>query len=145
MAKKTAAQIVEKFQRNLAASAPDYQAGVMNPSRPWAQATIASQPRWNAGVQKAISDGALSKGVQAAGEEKWQRRTATVGVERFGASAPAAGEEYGKKAEMVMQAAEAASRAANGMGDATIDQRIQRAGAAMKATSEYWRARKGRS
>lgn len=142
MAKKTAQQITDKYQRGVAGAAPDYAAGVANPSRPWAQATAAGASRWQAGLQKAISEGRFQKGVQAAGDDKWARRAATIGAQRYSESAPAAAAEFARMADSVVAAGETASRAAESMPDTTIDQRIQRAAAAMKATSAYWAGRK---
>lgn len=138
MAQKTAEQIAEKYGRRVAGAGADYAAGVQAPSRPWAQATIASEPRWKAGITEAISKKSFTRGVQKAGDAKWQERASTIGASRYTAAAPEAASAYAAVAGQIMQAGNAARQAAQAMPNATLEQRLQRAVAAMKATSDFW-------
>jgi len=142
MANKTPEQIVDKFRRGVSAAAPDYAAGVQNPSRPWAQATVAGQGRYEAGVQKAISEKRFAKGVQAAGDAKWQEGASGKGAQRFAASADTAATAFAKVAGDVMAAGAAARSKAMSMSDTTLESRIQRSVEAQKATSAFWASRK---
>ena len=139
MAQKTPEQIAEKYGRRVAGAGQDYASGVQSPSRDWASATAAAEPRWKASLQEAMSSGAFARGVSAAGSAKWQERAATVGAQRYVAAAPEAAARYAAVAGKVMQAAGAARDAANRLPNTTQEQRLQRAMAAMKATSSYWK------
>jgi hypothetical protein len=142
MAIKTAEQVVDKFRRGVAGAGTDYANGVANPSRPWAQATVAGQARYEAGVQKAISNKSFAKGVQAAGDAKWSEAAQTKGAARFAQAADQAATAYQKVAGDVMAAANAARAKALSMPDTSLEARIQRSVEAQKATSTFWASRK---
>lgn len=101
MANKTGQQITEKYQRRMAAASPDYEAGVRNPSRPWEEATLAGEQRWQVGVQQAAANGAFPKGVRGKAE-KWARKSGGVGVQRYQAAAQDAAKEYGAIADKII-------------------------------------------
>lgn len=142
MATKTVDQIIEKYQRGISGAGADYAAGVSNPSRPWAQATVQGAERWRQGLQEAMQNRAFEKGVQRAGDAKWQEKAANIGAQRYAASAAEAASAYAKEAQKVMGAANAARTAAGAMPNATMEQRLQRATAAMRASSDYWKNQK---
>lgn len=141
MSKKTAEQIAEKYQRGVAGAGADYTAGVQAPSRPWAAATTAGAPRWQAGIQQAIQEKRFERGVQAAGDAKWQQGALNKGAARYAAAAGEAAQEYAAKAGQIMSAAAAAQSAVANMPDETLDQRIARSAAAQRAVSNAWKGR----
>jgi hypothetical protein len=49
-----------------------------------------------AGVQEALADGRFERGVQNAGDEKWKRKAAQVGSQRFGPGVAAAKDDYAR-------------------------------------------------
>lgn len=138
MAKKTPDQISEKYQRGVAGAGADYAAGVQNPARPWASATAAGQKRWAAGIQKAIAEGKFARGVQAAGDAKWQQNALNKGAQRYQASAQEAAAGYQKVAARIMQAGQAAQSAVANMDNSTQEARIARSAAAQRAISQAW-------
>lgn len=134
---KTAAQIAAKYQRGVQAAGPDYAAGVQNPKKDWAQQMTAAQPRMVAGLQKAIANGDILKGVQkSGGSQNWQQKAATKGARNYSASAADAGQAYSNVAQKIVDAGQAASNAASGLPNATREQREARAIAAMRAISK---------
>ena len=139
MATKTPEQIAEKYQRRVAGAGQDYAQGVQSPSRDWAQATAAAEPRWKAALQEAMSAGRFARGVAKAGTPKWQEAASTVGAERYVAAAPRAAAAFAAQAGKIMQAGSAARDAAGRLPNTTKEQRIQRAVAAMNAVSDYWK------
>jgi len=141
MSKKSADQIIEKYQRGVAGAAGDYAAGVQAPSRPWAAATQAGAKRWASGVQKAIQENTFQKGVSKAGDAKWQENALNKGAQRYAAAAGEAATEYAKVAGQVMSAAASAQSAVANMPDETLDQRIARSAAAQRAVSAAWKGR----
>lgn len=75
-------------------AAGDYARGVQNPRNSWEQATSDAAAAHAAGIQQAISENRFEKGVQAAGNAKWQRKATTVGAQRFGPGVSAAKADY---------------------------------------------------
>jgi hypothetical protein len=73
----------ERWARRAAQATPDYVAGVQNPRQSWAQAAAAAEASWQAGVQQAISDKRWTRGIQTAGDQKWQSKTVAKGQSRF--------------------------------------------------------------
>lgn len=138
MAKKTPEQIAEKYQRGVAGAGQDYAAGVQNPSRSWSQAAQQGEKRWAAGVQNAIANKKFGRGVQAAGDAKWQQNALNKGAQRYQAAAGEAASAYAQVAGRIMGAAAAAQSAVANMPNETQEQRIQRASAAMRAVSGHW-------
>ncbi len=141
MSKKSADQIIEKYQRGVAGAGNDYALGVQNPSRPWAAATQAGAARYEAGVQQAIQEKKFQKGVSRAGDAKWQEAALSKGVQRYSAAAGDAAQAYAQVAGQVMSAAAAAQSAVQNMPDSTLDQRIARSAAAQRAVSSAWKGR----
>ncbi len=141
MSKKSAEQIIEKYQRGVAGAGGDYAAGVQNPSRPWAAATQKGAARWQAGIQKAIQEKAFEKGVAQAGDAKWQQNALNKGAQRYSAAAGEAAQEYAAKAGQIMSAAASAQSVVANMPNETLDQRIARSAAAQRAVSNAWKGR----
>ncbi len=61
----------------------EYEEGVKNPKRDWAQATVAAADAQAKAVQAAISAKSFEKGVAKAGTSKWQEKTLTKGPTRW--------------------------------------------------------------
>lgn len=141
MAKKTPEQIAEKYQRGVAGAGQDYAAGVQNPSRSWAQATAQGAARWQAGIQEAIQNKAFERGVQRAGDAKWQTNALAKGAQRYQGAAAEAAQEYAAVAGQIMSAASAAQSAVANMPNETLEQRIARSAAAQRAISAAWKGR----
>ena len=72
----------------------DYAEGIANPRRPWAASTRAAEGAWGDGVQRAVQRKSFSKGVTQAGDEKWQRKASTLGVQRWGPGVAEAEGDY---------------------------------------------------
>jgi len=91
---KDSAAIAEKWSRVTPQRQADYEAGVKAPGKDWATNTRNAADSWAQGVQQAAANGSFAKGVQAAGNEKWQRKTVEVGIGRWGAGVRAGGADY---------------------------------------------------
>lgn len=87
-------QISKKWAEVTPSRAPQYEAGVKNPTRDYAANTQASAPAYAAGVQAAITGGRFQKGVAKAGNAKWQDRAAKLGTARYGAGVQVAQGDY---------------------------------------------------
>lgn len=76
-------QSSEKWSRRSAVAAPDYQAGVAAPRKPWAEASLNAAANYRQGVTAAANAGRYESGVKGAGNERWQMKSQTVGPGRF--------------------------------------------------------------
>lgn len=83
-----------KWIQRTGAAGQAYKDGIMNPRRPWAEATSAAAPTYAAGVQAAIGRNAFGNGVQRAGNSKWQRGATEKGSVRWAPGVQAAGADY---------------------------------------------------
>lgn len=91
---KSIEQIASKWAHVTPMRSGDYAEGIANPARSWKTATVAAEGSWGAGVQAAVSRKSFSKGVAAAGDEKWQRKASTIGVQRWGPGVAEAEGDY---------------------------------------------------
>lgn len=87
---KSAADIAAKWARVTPGRSADFKAGVTDTSVDWHKATVAAADSYSTGVQTAIGAGRFQKGVEKAGNAKWQRKAADVGVTRWGPGVAAA-------------------------------------------------------
>ena len=76
-------RISAKWLRQSQGAQAEYEEGVKNPRRSWAQATAAAEAAYEQGVQAAIARKGFGKGVRAAGDEKWQINAVVKGPMRF--------------------------------------------------------------
>lgn len=84
----------EKWARVTPQRSQDYVQGVRNPRVSWAKATSAAEANYVTGVQQAIAEKRFGKGVQKAGDAKWQEKAVTLGGQRFGPGVQAAQSAY---------------------------------------------------
>ena len=93
---KSISIIAEKWARVTPQRAADFELGVKNPRRPWKESAKAAESTYEAGIQAGIARKAFGKGVEAAGNEKWQRRSVEVGPTRFAQGVQVAQPDYEK-------------------------------------------------
>lgn len=94
VATKPLDQVVDKWQRKVAAAGPDYIAGVQNPKADWQTETLKAEGRYKQGVTQAAAEGRFGKGVQTAGTEKWKRGATGKGATRWPEGVAAAAGDY---------------------------------------------------
>jgi len=88
--------IGSKWTRVTPGRSQDFREGVEAPRRDWAQSTAAAEGNYKDGVTKAASEGRFGKGVKKAGTSKWQQKTLSKGVNRWGEGVRAATDDYQK-------------------------------------------------
>ena len=93
---KPVSEIAEKWARVTPGRSADYQAGIQNPKRDWAEATKAAEEAWVQGIQEAASQRRFSRGVSKAGTEKWKKKALELGATRWGPGVAAARDDYEK-------------------------------------------------
>lgn len=138
---KSADRVLKKYKERIAASGPEYEAGVAAPRRSWSAAYRAASDRMKAELIAALNEGRHVKGVEAKGDAGWAEAARTKGAPRFTAAADIAAREYGKKVGDVLSAGDAATSAAEALPQTTYEQRKQRAMAAMDAIHDFWKGR----
>ncbi len=80
---KSLDRIGSKWKRVASGAGAEYEEGVKNPKRDWAQSTVAAEPAYVQGIQASIARKGFSKGVAKAGTDKWQRNAIEKGPARF--------------------------------------------------------------
>lgn len=91
---KSAGQIAEKWSRVTPQRNADYEAGVRQPGKDWANNTAAAESSYEGGVQNAIQQKRFGKGVKNAGTAKWQAKTLEKGTQRWGPGVSVAQADY---------------------------------------------------
>ena len=88
------ASVARKYAQRAGAAGADFTAGVKATTKDWAANTASQEESYNQGVQAAIGRKAFSKGVVAAGSEKWRARTVEIGSTRYPQGVAAAEAPY---------------------------------------------------
>jgi hypothetical protein len=91
---KDAATVAAKWAQRAGAASGDYTKGVQNTTKDWAADTAASAGAWASGVQAAVGNGAFTKGVNAAGTQKWRTMASSKGATRYPQGVQAAQPAY---------------------------------------------------
>lgn len=91
---KSAGQIAEKWSRVTPQRNADYEAGVRQPGKDWANNTAAAESSYEGGIQNAIQQKRFGKGVKNAGTAKWQAKTLEKGTQRWGPGVSVAQADY---------------------------------------------------
>lgn len=136
-------RVIAKFQARVAGAAEEYAAGVQNPAVDWMTAYTKAQPRMKQAIQEAIAKDKFVTGARkAGGTQNWQNKAVEKGARNYAAASQDAAAGYAEKAQMVIEAGEAARKATEGMPDTTLEQRIAKSAAAQKAIAAYWAGKK---
>ena len=93
---KSMASIKEKWARVTPQRTQDYQIGVQNPKRDWAEEAAAAKGNWKAGVDTAATKNMFEKGVLKAGSSKWKKGALEKGPGRFAEGVMIAAPDYEK-------------------------------------------------
>jgi len=93
---KSTADIAKKWKEVTPGRAQFYKQGVEASGVQWEENTVNATDAYNSGVTQAIAEDRFSRGVQAAGQEKWKRKSSEVGAGRFGPGVQAAAPDFEK-------------------------------------------------
>lgn len=77
-------EIARKWSEVTPGRTADYERGVNNPGKDWADETAAAEDIYKSEVIKAANEGRFAKGVRKAGTEKWKEKARTKGVRNWG-------------------------------------------------------------
>lgn len=135
---KSAADIAAKWARVAPTRQQDYEAGVKDPAVDWARAAAGSSDAYEAGINDSIQRGAYQSGITAAGNQKWARKAADVGVARWAPGVRSAQGDMETKLTKYVQVLERTSLPPRGpRGDA---RNIERSAIVAKVLSDARRA-----
>lgn len=93
---KSMASIKEKWARVTPQRTQDYQIGVQNPKRDWAEEAAAAKGNWKAGIDAAAAKNMFEKGVLKVGSSKWKKGALEKGPGRFAEGVMIAAPDYEK-------------------------------------------------
>jgi hypothetical protein len=91
---KSGARIQEKYTRVTPQRSEDYKLGVQSPRRSWSKSAAGAAQSYKDGVTAAAAQGRFEKGVNAAGDAKWQTKALEKGPGRFSEGTMLAGPDY---------------------------------------------------
>jgi hypothetical protein len=83
IAVKDISVVAAKWAQRAGAASADYGTGVKAPRNSWATMTSAASDSWSQGTAQAAANGRFAKGVQAAGDAKWQAGAVNKGIARY--------------------------------------------------------------
>jgi hypothetical protein len=142
--KSDPASAAAKFQRRIGQAGQDYTAGVQK-AQGWASAAMAAKPRRDAGLQAAIANDSINKGIQNAGDAKWRANALAKGAPAWVAAAPRAAANYQSAVGKVFGYLANAQTATASMDTSTVQGRIAKAGAYQLSMHQQAQAAKGLS
>jgi len=87
---------VTKWRDHTSGATEDYKRGVKNPRRPWGKCTCEASDRYKAGVDKAHSRGAFSRGVKRKGTRGWRIPSIRKGPARWNQGIFGSGNDYAR-------------------------------------------------
>ncbi len=77
-------EIVRRWTEITPTRSEDFRIGVQDPEVEWAAPTLAANDTWKSAVRAGELSTTYRKGIREAGTDKWQRKTLSVGVQRWG-------------------------------------------------------------
>lgn len=126
---KTLQQITDKWKTRVSQSGQYYRDGVTSTTKSWSANAQAASARRNAGLQAAIADGRIDRGIQKAGDGKWRDNTINKGYQSWLTNTPAAAAQYQTAMQDVLNMMDSARNSIQSMPATTAEERIQRAAA----------------
>lgn len=134
---KSLDQASKKWVARSSVAGGDYETGIKNPKRPWAESTKAGKANYVAGVNAANARDAFSKGVEKAGDAKWQAMASKKGPSRFAEGVAISQEEWSKGFAPYRTAVESLALPARGTrGSIANYERSKAVGVALRAVKE---------
>jgi hypothetical protein len=103
---KSASDIAKKWVRVTVERTEDYEEGVKNPQKDWADETSGAEDNYEAGIKAAMARKAFGKGVRAVGTAYQKAKTLIKGVARWPEGVRGAEEDMRKGMEPVVKVLE---------------------------------------
>lgn len=87
-------EIAEKWTSVTPLRSTQYEAGIESPLRPWEKNTLEASRRRDEGLQKAIADGRIDRGIKRVGQDGWKADTLAKGPTRWPEGVRLGGPKY---------------------------------------------------
>ncbi len=130
-------QSSDKWVRRSGVASQDYQSGVANPRRSWAEAAAAGESNYKTGVNAAAAAGRYGKGVRAAGDGRWKDMATKKGPTRYAEGVAVGKDDWNKGFAPYHQALSSLSLPARGAkGDPKNIQRVSAVATALRGVFE---------
>ncbi len=139
---KQAAQVAQKWARNLAASTEDIKAGVQGVTVNPAQAAIAKQAVMLQKLTASVNNGKWAKGLGRVTLEGWKQNMIDKGVSRIAGGAQAAEGKFSAFMTQLLPVAEQVKAQVKGMPKITVEDSIARSAAAIRAFKAFGESRR---
>lgn len=133
---KSLERTTSKWKSRVSVATPDYEEGVRNPSKDWQAKALAAKERYQAELQKAISEGRREKGISARGTAGWQSKTLGKSS-RWSEGVSLAEAEFNSEMSKVLSFEQALQSKINSMPSATLEQRKAKAVAWIDGMAAY--------
>ena len=133
---KSLEKTIEKWKRNVANATGYYLDGVESPDKDWQATSLAGKARYDAEIQKSISEGRREKGISRAGTAKWKTKTMAKSS-RWSEGVNAAEEEARAGLGPVLSFETTLQSKINAMPNATLADRKARAAAWIDGMALY--------
>lgn len=118
-------RISQKWARVASVSQSEYEEGIKNPRKSWAEETAKAEAAYEKGIQQAISKKRFSGGVKKAGNGRWQENALAKGPMRWSQGIGLSTDNYERGFAPFRQTIEATSLPARGpKGDPNNIQRV---------------------
>lgn len=101
----------DRYQKGVTQAGPEYKDGIQNAGS-WVDGSMAAASRRDAGLQQAIADGRINRGIQATGDAGWKTKALAKGPTNYTQSVATARPAYERgmtRAQAYQQAAQAAT------------------------------------
>lgn len=133
MARVTAAEFAEKWNRRLKAAAPDIQRGIERVQEAPGVAAARNQAAMINNLQARVNDGTWARRVAGVSLQDWQQAAKTKGVQRIAAGVDAAQGKVSAMAGALLQAVDAAVAETNRTPRGDLEANINRATTFMRS------------
>lgn len=140
MAKLTAQEFAEKWQRRLQAAAPDIQRGINRVDVSPTQKAAAKKDKMLANVTAAIQNGKWEAGLQRVTLADWKKAATEKGIPRISAGVQNAGPKVQQFASQLLAYQDNLQSQIEGMPDLTLQDSINRMTAWVQGMSQFKRS-----
>ena len=140
---RTPAEARKKWEERISTSGKYMRAGIEHPRADWLERIKATEKKRDAELRRAIDEGRITKGAEAAGTERWQKRALEIGVSHWESEAPKSGDRFEKGIAPVISCVEKCKAEVAGMPEETVEQRAEKSKQYQLCMSRCMKAARG--
>ncbi len=141
MARKTASQVAEKWNRRLKGSTQDIEAGIQSVTQAPTQAAAAKLDKMRANVIAAIDSGKVKQGLDRVSLEEWKTKALRKGVARIAAGADEAQPKVQQFMSELLPHIDSVRAQVESMPDMTLEDSVNRVATFMRGMANFKRSK----